>query len=252
MKYFLTPALLYGGASLLAAVDDGRMPEQLTMPSGTSSRIVADPPPVAGSFFAAPSIGTLGIGLEAGYALNARFSLRVRSNWIGYNFDELRHGIAFKAKARNRSASLLLDYHPWGGGFRLTAGVLLSDLNARVDGSTYDESFLLGDNVYVADGTVCVRGKYSWNTLQPYAGLGWVSGTPGARGWYWSADIGVALLGNGRFTTSTSGNVTDGNGHVIEGGQIHESIRQEAHDVLKRCDHLHVYPVLQVGVGYRF
>lgn len=208
--------------------------------------------PAAESFFAAPTIGTLGVGLEAGYVINPRFRVRLRGNWIAYEFNRERCGIDFKARAQNRSASLLLDYHPWEGAFRWTAGALVSDMNAQVSGSTHGDSFTLGDNTFQGEGNICVRGKYTWNKVQPYIGFGWSTEGMGESLWYWTVDVGVAILGNGKLTTSSSGKITDGNGHPVDSGQIHESIRQEAHEVLKMCDRVHLYPVLQIGAGYRF
>lgn len=253
MKFsLLALSAAVGTAPLLPAVEAPPAAQPWTLPADSP---LSRPPATASrasGFFVAPNLGTLGMGLEGGYALSPSFKLRVRSNWIGCDFKKKRHGVAYTVKAENMNGGLMLDYHPEAGVFRLTAGLLLSNLDARADGSTNGQSFVLGGNPYVAQGNVCLRGKYAWNRVQPYLGMGWSTESTADGSWYVTADIGVALIGNGRLTTSSTGEITDGHGHTIDHDQIQESIREEVHDVLKVCDHLHVYPVLQIGVGYRF
>lgn len=253
----LTALALIGAPVLLQAED---APSTLTTPPGAPATAALTAPAAASSpawgVFVAPNIGTLGAGLEAGYEWNAYFKLRARANWIGYDFDKDRSSIHYKAKAANMNGGLMLDCHPWAGTFRVTAGLLISNLNARVDGSTdlgtAGGNITLGDDTYQAEGLVGVHGKYTWNKVQPYIGIGWSTDGEGDRSWYVTADIGVAILGSGKLTTSHSGSIKNAAGNPASDAQINGSIRREADDVLKICDKLTVYPVVQIGVGYRF
>lgn len=251
----LATAALLASPALLHA--DEAAPSLTTPPSPAATALTAPSPASSPAWgvFVAPNIGTLGAGLEAGYEFNSHLKLRARANWIGYDFDKDRSSIHYEAKAENMNGGLMLDYHPWAGTFRVTAGLLISNLNAKTDGSTDLGSggrFTLGDDTYQAEGLVGVHGKYTWNKVQPYIGIGWSTDGEGDRSWYVTADIGVAILGSGKLTTSHSGHIQNGDGSAVSDAQINESIRREADDVLKICDSLTVYPVVQIGVGYRF
>ncbi len=246
-----------GTLSVLKAADEPFSPSSLAAPADASAVQPAQPPASSSpiGFFVAPNIGTLGAGLEVGYQFNPRLKLRARSNWIAYDRDKRSNDVLYKVEAQNMNGGLMLDYHPWAGTFHFTAGLLISDLNAKADGSTYspDGGYVtIGDDVYRANGNVVLRGKYAWNKAQPYIGVGWSTDGDGDRSWYVTADLGIAILGKGKFTSSYSGDVRDAQGNPVSPDRMHESLRREADDVLKICDRLTVYPVIQIGVGYRF
>lgn len=244
---------LITGSSCLFSAPEGSLATTTPSPADpVAQQSLAVPASTPYGLFAVPNIGTLGVGLEVGYDFNPYFTLRGRANWIGVDFDKDRQDINYQAKAENVNGGLLLDYRPWAGSFHLSAGLLVSNLNARAEGSTHDQRFTLGGNTFVANGTVDVRGKYTWNKVQPYVGLGWSTPPSSESSWYVSADIGIAFLGSGKLKTSSSGKITDVEGNPVNNTIVDESMRQEAADVLEVCDHLRVYPVVQIGVGYRF
>lgn len=216
------------------------------------------------------NVGTQGIGLSIGYEFNQHFKLRMRGAYLAYDYDDDwgngADGLTAKGKMDfdGSNVGLILDYHPFGGRFHVSGGLNFADTKVKIDSNlnaatgadgsegTYD----FGGVTYRAAGNSGnIHGKYSWNTVQPYLGIGWSSDGDGDRSLYFSIDLGVNFIGNGSLSVGASDNIQAWNGTDWEkasNATIEHSVREEGKDFFKIADDLFVYPVLQIGMGYRF
>jgi hypothetical protein len=118
--------------------------------------------------------GTIGPGVDLTYGWSRTLHTRVS---LDYSPDEAREG-----KERIRAAgSLLLDWHPGAGAFRLSGGLAL--VHRQIAGLSSSTS----------TGT---------NSLTSYAGLGW--GNPLRAGSRWSFSIDLGAFGGHGFSYSTA------------------------------------------------
>lgn len=192
--------------------------------------------------------GTLGFGVEAGYDLSPRF--RVRALAAGLNMSE-----DFEAEGNNdldydgdlelRNAAALLDFHPFSGTFRLTAGLVISD--NEVDGSATCEQLFCdfgdGSNVLVQGDRVDASAESSGTT--PYLGLGWGAKPSTAGQWGFTVDIGAFVLKDPDVDVEISGPSSGVPGAEQEAQNEEDRIEDDLDDI-------GVYPVLMVGAAYRF
>lgn len=215
--------------------------------------------------------GTQGIGMSLGYEFNPHLKMRLRGAYMGYDYSDDWGESDLKTDGKlefdGSNAGLILDYHPFAGRFRISGGLtfaqtkvkLSADLQATVpDGFTPGKSYEFGGIEYRANGSSGnVHGEYSWNTVQPYLGIGWSSDGDGDRSLYFTIDLGVNFIGSGSLSVGASSNIESSK----DGGQtwqgvsnvdLEHSVREEGKDFFKIADDLYVYPVLQLGVGYRF
>ncbi|HEX4939177.1 MAG TPA: hypothetical protein VFX11_10905, partial [Candidatus Kapabacteria bacterium] len=76
----------------------------------------------AGNLGIAGKISSLGYGLEADYVLSDRFSVRGQFNQYDYDDTFEEDGIDYDGTLDLSTFGVLLDWHPFGGGFRVSAG----------------------------------------------------------------------------------------------------------------------------------
>lgn len=199
--------------------------------------------------------GILGVGVTAKggtTGLGGDLTVPLVSNWLnlraGYNFGSLRPslteaGIKYKADINFESVPILLDLHPFHGGFRITGGVFFNKndmgLSSIVDASTVG----LGAGA----GTATLNANVSWSKeWAPYLGIGWGNAAddntldlPIAVGF--SLDIGAFYQGSPNvFLTDSSGLVPAGD-LAIEQAQLEDDLSG-----------FKFYPVITVGIHIRF
>src|SRR6476661_2538412 len=119
--------------------------------------------------------GTLGGGVELTVGLTPLLNVRLGGNAFNYTDNDREvSGIFYDATARLRTASALLDLHPGGGGFRLSAGAIYND--TRIDGNSLvpaSGSYDIGGVQVPAALVGTLNGQIKFDPVVPYVGLGW-------------------------------------------------------------------------------
>lgn len=242
-------------------------PEQATVPSATVETppmtLESPRPDAAKGLTFDINVGTQGLGFALGYEFNEHLRLRARYAFLGYKRDSDWNDLPNKAELEGNNGGLLLDYHPTGGAFRLSAGITLSAQKLKADASMQrgGKVYSLGGYDYRAMDGAAVHANYDWNSLQPYVGIGWSTGV-NERGLYFTADLGVNFCGKSDLKVSHAGNIqsrTRGGGGAWQDlpagaldSRLRDSVKHEGRDFFKVADKIVVYPVLQIGVGYRW
>jgi hypothetical protein len=199
--------------------------------------------------------GTLGGGVELTVGLSPQVNVRLGGNAFDYTDNDREvSGIFYDATARLRTATALLDFHPGGRGFRLSAGAIYND--TKVDGSSLPPSSGFYDigGVQVPVALVgTLDGRIEWDPIVPYAGIGWGNAVGPGRRVRFALDLGAIFQGKGQATltplipANSPINTTPG---AREALQI--LLDREERDIEKDVADYTVYPVISVGVSYRF
>lgn len=211
------------------------------------------------------NVGTLGAGFSVGYEFNKYLKARLRAGFLSYDHDDTWSDVDVMGEFTGNNMGIMLDYHPFGGRFRLTAGLTISDLAVDVQGSMdrrmiaehvgkeYDFG---GYKFIIKDEDVTAKAEYKWNKVQPYLGIGWSSDGEGDAEVYFTFDMGVNFMGTGDLSVSYTGgaDVIDPNGNKTEISTdvLESAIREEGKDFFDIADDICVYPVIQLGIGVRF
>jgi hypothetical protein len=188
--------------------------------------------------------GSTGLGLEATYRVAPMLNLRAGGAGFLYSGNFEQDGNDFSVDARLASASLLADFHPFRGSFRISAGGLLNfnqlkgkatgDLD--IDGTTYQNGVL--------------NAEVDFNTLAPYVGLGWGNAFRGGRLTFMT-DIGVIYAGSPSLSLDASVPGLDAN----QTAQLETNLAEEKANLQSELDNLpwlQFYPVVTLGLSYRF
>ena len=157
-------------------------------------------------------------------------------------------GIDYRGQVSMRRLGAALDWHPFGNGFRLSAG--LSWVDAAID---LQAQALPGATLELGNASVPLgqgdgySARVALPRTMPYVGLGWGRGF--TRGWSMHADLG-ALIGKARVTGVLTASLRSK--IQLAGFDPDAELDRELQQVRDGVDKLAVYPVLQLGLNYRW
>jgi hypothetical protein len=213
-------------------------------------------------------ISTLGIGVEAGTAVTRQSNLRGGFNFLNYDRVFTKDGINYGGQLRLRSVEAHYDWF-LGHGFHVSPGVLIYNGN-RVDGTATvpgGRVFTLGSRTYTSNPVNPVMGTaeidFSKNKVAPMATVG-VGNLLRRHGRRFSIgfETGVVFESAPKAMLNFAGSACvtlSACQDVASSAQIQDDIRLEAnkinngtppYDVAQKV--LKYYPVISVGIGYRF
>ncbi len=182
---------------------------------------------------------SLGVGAWLGFAAGERVGLRVAAHGFDYDYDGTEAGIPYSLTLDLRSAGAFLDWHPWGGGFRVTLGVLGNgnEITAKADSLT---SYVIGGTTYTAADVGTLTAKVDFRRAAPYLGIGW-GGAIGTSGLGFYADLGVMYQGSPRARLSVTGS-----------GVSAADLAREQAEFQASVDDYEYQPVLGLGLSFSF
>lgn len=175
---------------------------------------------------------TAGYGVEIGYRFNNFFAVRGGINTGSYDYSATDAGIDYDYSLDFDNYPVLLDWHVFGGDFRLTGGVVS---NSNKLTGTATGLLSIGSGTYATTATTDV----SFDKSSPYVGFGWAA-LPSAKGGLgFSFDIGVLAHGSPTVRLTAPG---------ASAGDI---AAEEAalNDELKDFKY---WAVVSLGIGYTF
>jgi hypothetical protein len=198
--------------------------------------------------------GTLGLGAEVTFGLFPQIDGRLGVNAFTYSDHREASHIEYEADARLRTATALLDWHPGGHAFRLTGGMVWND--NRVEGrsipsasGTYD---IAGVQVPVSF-VQRLDARADFDPVAPYAGIGWGNPITSTRRAGVAFDLGVIFQGKARVHLNPV--IPTGSPILTTPGARDAPnllIQQEERDLEKEAADYEYYPVVSLGVWYRF
>ena len=211
-----------------------------------------------GAAYAGLHGGTLGVGVNAGYDISNDLAIRGLVNYFNLDFDKKKAGNEYKGEVDLRSVGLVLDWHPFWGAFRVSGGAFLND--NRLSASTEGVDLGIGLGEYNAD----LNFRMDFAKTAPYLGIGWTSGR-GRGGLGFTADIGALIRSaprvsaNGQAEGCEFAVSSDGAAEVdcsgiagVVAGELRNNLEREHRELREDLDKLKFYPVVSLGVSYRF
>lgn len=190
--------------------------------------------------------GTTGFGVEVAKLLTGHIGARLGGSFFSWSTNKSQSDISYDASLKLHTFTALFDLFPGRrGSFHLTTGLVTNPFTISATGiPSASDTFKINGTKYSASqvGTLTAAGKF--HGASPYLGLGW--GTPANhhKALKLLFDLGAAL-GKPSITMNATG--ADSIPQLAADVQAQQAKTQ--HDVRK---FLKVYPVLSLGLGYRF
>jgi hypothetical protein len=118
--------------------------------------------------------GTLGAGVDVDFGLTQRLNLRLGYSAYTYDDEIEDSDVLYDGELKLSNAQALLDWHAFGGGFRLSFGAIGLGTKVDVTGQPLGGEYDIGDDTFTAAQVGSLRGEVEYsNSVAPYIGLGW-------------------------------------------------------------------------------
>ena len=227
--------------SLTLSVKDQPMPR----PSVSSLTLALSMSLAAGAASAGElylSGGLPGVMLGYAHPLNSNLGLRVDYATVGERSEQrTEDGIAYDAKLKLNRAALLLDWFPFSGGLRVSAGLTSNQYRLDLLATGAGGSLTFGNTTYTTTAADQFKVQVRYPSSTPYVGLGW--GHHAGSGLRFSVDIGAMI---GKATVSYT--LTGPNASRVSQADIDAEMAELRNGVGK----VRAVPQISLGLGYSF
>lgn len=188
---------------------------------------------------ATAEIGSTGVGVHIVVPVKNQLNARFGFNVLNHNYSTDTKSAHYDVSLRPRAFDALLDYYPAAGSFRVTGGLVYNK-----------------NNKYDVTGTPVVATKYTFvgtldfNKVAPYVGIGWGNAVAKdkGKGWGFTADAGVLFQGTPETSLTSPGCTAS----AAACARLASGVAAENAALQDKVNNFKYFPVLRVGVSYRF
>lgn len=202
--------------------------------------------PLTHRFALGVGVGTNGGVLEGAYAFNRYLDVRAQGAAIGFDADFKSSDVKYKGKFRQFTGGADVDLHPFGNPLLVVGGFVSGERKVRVKADPTETATVKINGVtFPVSQVISLNGQADLGSTAPFAGIGFDNTFTHAGHWGFRAVGGVIFGQDPKVRLDASGPFAT-NPAVVAAVQKEEASLQ--HDV----DGYRYYPVVQVGVTYRF
>lgn len=193
-------------------------------------------------------IGSTGIGGEVAYMASPHFTLRGDFDYFRYDGEVEGDAVTYKGHFNVTTGGIFGDWHPWASnGFLVSAGAYIGARDAG-GGPQLHSVNTIGGQTFTLDEARGIEAKIKLDEFAPTLAIGY-DNTFLHKHWGFKARAGVAFSNKPRVTLSRlSGTPLDPD----TAARLETAIQAEQAKIADRTEILATYPVIQLGVAYRF
>lgn len=196
----------------------------------------------------AARFGTTGFGAELGLGFNEFVAVRGSYGAGSFNYDVTESDIRYTTKVKPSVGILTLDVHPFGGWFRLSGGLGLNNTHADGTADSTTGTLTINGTTYTTSEVGTVQGKITFAKTSPYLGFGWGAPARSQGGFYFTSDFGLVFSKATGSVTGTCAASLPANTCAA----LQADLNAEAQQFKQEVEKVKYYPVVTLGVGYRF
>jgi len=224
----------------------------------------------------AVKVGMAGVGFDVALPLARKFNIRGGASFFSYADTFTADGTNYNANLQFQSSNVSIDWFPFGGSFRMSPVLQIYNGNELTANTSVPagQSFELGNQTYYGykNGTNPVVGSAVFNLgnqggskVAPGFTIGWGNMIPRGVGQHWSVpfEIGFVYIQAPQMQLNLTGigctSQTDANNNggpscvnIATNTTAQANIQQEQVDINNTLSGLQFYPVLSIGLSYKF
>jgi hypothetical protein len=189
-------------------------------------------------------VGSLGIGAELTKSLTDKVNVRVGGNFFNYSYEGTEDDIDYDFKLKLKNFTGLIDLHPSGGAFRLSGG-LVSNSNVLDATGTTTGNYSIGNGTYSPSQVGTLAAKVDFKKAAPYAGIGFGNAGSDGTGVGFVFDLGVVFSGAPKVALNA-------NGSASSSSSFQSDLRREEASLQEDLNVFKYYPVLAIGISFKF
>lgn len=192
--------------------------------------------------------GTLGVGPEIGYRANQTIGVRANGGFLSLDHDFSADGIDYRGHAKLASGGVIVDLYPFGGGFRISGGARYNGNAGRLR-ATPNRPTRIGSMIFTPQEIGTITGRADVREFAPQLTLGY--GGSLRKGLSFNIEAGALFQGAVRIRDFTS-NGSLATDQTVAGTTYRKELVKQRNDLQDKANDYQVYPILQVGLKYRF
>lgn len=183
--------------------------------------------------------GTLGVGVDLTGRLTNWLSVRGSYSSADVSRRQDISDVDYAGTLNLGAYGVLVDFHPFRGNFRLTAGMMRNRTGIELT-ATPTSDVTIGDNTYTPAEVGTLKGGVSFKDDVAYFGFGFGNAAKEPGRIRFLVDLGVLTQGSGDARLSTTGS-----------GVLAADLAKEEADVEGKIDKFKLWPVLAFGISFR-
>ena len=194
-----------------------------------------------------PKIGSTGLGADLVFGINSYVNLRAGFNYGTFSLNTSLDGVDYDFDVDMNTLPLLVDIHPFGGHFHISAGVYLqSGTKADIE-STPTGNEQIGEHTYPPEvigtlfGTIEVQ-----DDVAPYLGIGFGNAVGEEQLLTFLLDIGLVFQSYDVELTSNGAGMTT----LLD--TFRRDLVLEEQNMQDDLDSFRIFPVLTLGLAWHF
>ncbi len=187
-------------------------------------------------------VNTLGAGADVTVNMGTYLNARAGFNYGQFNLLMSLDEADLDAKLRWQTVPVLLDYHPTGGGFRISLGGVVNNNRIDLSADPYEPLTLQGVD-YTIDR---LDGRIEFQRISPYFGIGVGNAVGGGRV-HFACDFGVMYHGSPRVRAVAESNLPP----ALQ-AELDRDLQSEVDDLQDDLSGWRYYPVVSLGFSISF
>jgi hypothetical protein len=185
--------------------------------------------------------GTLGPSLGVTTFVSPKFNVRLDVPYFSYDRNQVERiddfDLDMDMSIRLFSVSGLVDYHPFGSGFRLTGGAVYNRNEGTLAGRSA-KPHTVGQTTYSVEQIGELSGVIEMGSaIAPYLGLGYGNPVALGKGLGFALDLGVMFSGSPKVSMTGTGMVAP--------------TAEESAKIQENMEWLKYYPGISLGLTYK-
>ena len=191
------------------------------------------------------NVGTTGVGFEAQLKMGPVFVLRANVEQLDHDIDESYDGIDYSGAFAFDTVGGFVDMHPFGNAFLISGGAYLGDRDISL-GATPTVPVEIGGTIYSPSQVGTLSGTIKLQDVAPFVGIGWDDTFTRQGPWGFRAIAGVAFSDTPEVALDSTG------GSLSNNAIFRDRLDDEAREIEKDVEGYGLFPVVQLGLNYRF
>ncbi|WP_319380597.1 hypothetical protein [Thiomicrorhabdus sp.] len=189
--------------------------------------------------------------LEINYVISPMLQVRGSfSSGMGMSGHQKEDNIDYKVDQDGGINRIAFDYHPFAGNFFVSAGYAQNNVKFDMNAFSNGETVTLGNEDFVTK-NANLNGKAEWDNGATLT-LGW--GHSPAKGWGGMVEFGAIFTGATKVNLSGTGEISK-NGtdyNLASDPTALQALREEEKKIQDDVSSVDVFPIVQLGLNYRF